>query len=88
MYLSDYSSQLLLPKSHKLLNEPWISNRIMSSKVLRIQRADSAEDFVLIKASPSGKHALDLDLLATEGSSPYVGKGASLRANLIFNQLD
>lgn len=59
-----------------------------SSKILRIQRADSAEEFVLIKASSTGKHALDLDLLATEGSSPYVGKGVSLRTNLIFNQLD
>ena len=59
-----------------------------SSKILRIQRADSAEEYVLMKASSSGKHALDLDLLATEGSSPYAGKGVLFRANLTFNRLD
>ena len=49
-----------------------------SVKILRIPRSNPADDYVLIKASPAGKHELDFDLLATEGVCPYVGKGMLL----------
>ncbi|KAL1967238.1 hypothetical protein VTN77DRAFT_3284 [Rasamsonia byssochlamydoides] len=41
--------------------------------VLRIPRSDDPTTFVLVHVSRSGKAALDLKLVATEGESPYVG---------------
>lgn len=40
--------------------------------VIRIPRADSVNEFVLVYIAP-GKAALDLKFIATEGENPYVG---------------
>lgn len=45
--------------------------------ILRIPRSDDPSEFVLIKASNSGKSELDLTLIATEGENPYAGSGRS-----------
>lgn len=41
--------------------------------ILRIPRSDDPENFVLINVRKTGKSALDLKLVATEGEDPYVG---------------
>ncbi|EEA22990.1 hypothetical protein TMatcc_001858 [Talaromyces marneffei ATCC 18224] len=41
--------------------------------VIRIPRSDNANEFVLVYIAPSGKTALDLKFIATEGENPYVG---------------
>ncbi|KAK2749207.1 hypothetical protein FQN57_006822 [Myotisia sp. PD_48] len=46
---------------------------MVDESILRIPRSDSSGDFILIKASRSGTSKLDLDLVGTEGESPYVG---------------
>ncbi|KAL8921106.1 MAG: hypothetical protein Q9208_005859 [Pyrenodesmia sp. 3 TL-2023] len=43
-----------------------------SEHVLRIPRTDSPGDYILLNTTPSGSSPLDLQLLATEGSEPYV----------------
>ncbi|KAL8962680.1 MAG: hypothetical protein Q9193_000948 [Seirophora villosa] len=43
-----------------------------SEHVLRISRTDSPGDYVLLNTSSSGLSPLDLNLLATEGTEPYV----------------
>ncbi|KAI4122769.1 MAG: hypothetical protein LQ338_005627 [Usnochroma carphineum] len=43
-----------------------------SEHVLRIPRAYSPGDYVLLNTSPNGSSPLDLRLLATEGTEPYV----------------
>ncbi|KAI4193625.1 MAG: hypothetical protein LQ348_002827 [Seirophora lacunosa] len=43
-----------------------------SEHVLRISRTDSPGDYVLLNTSSSGSSPLDLNLLATEGTEPYV----------------
>ncbi|KAL9011253.1 MAG: hypothetical protein Q9173_003886 [Seirophora scorigena] len=43
-----------------------------SEHVLRVPRTDSPGDFVLLKTCSSGSSPLDLNLLATEGTEPYV----------------
>lgn len=40
--------------------------------VLRIQRTDSPGDCILLNTSSTGSSPLDLKLLATEGTEPYV----------------
>lgn len=40
--------------------------------VLRIPRTDSPGDFILLNTTSNGSSPLDLQLLATEGSEPYV----------------
>ncbi|OKL58780.1 hypothetical protein UA08_05820 [Talaromyces atroroseus] len=45
-----------------------------SEWVIRIPKSDNASDFVLVHvSSASGKAALDLKFIATEGENPYVG---------------
>ncbi|EED15069.1 conserved hypothetical protein [Talaromyces stipitatus ATCC 10500] len=41
--------------------------------VIRIPRSDNTNEFVLIYIAPTGKAALDLRFIATEGENPYVG---------------
>ncbi|EFE39339.1 conserved hypothetical protein [Trichophyton verrucosum HKI 0517] len=41
--------------------------------ILRIPRSDSSGDYALIKVSKSGASDLDLQLVGTEGETPYVG---------------
>ncbi|EGD92928.1 hypothetical protein TESG_00488 [Trichophyton tonsurans CBS 112818] len=41
--------------------------------ILRIPRSDSSGDYALIKVSKSGASDLDLQLIGTEGETPYVG---------------
>ncbi|KAL8755482.1 MAG: hypothetical protein Q9184_004790 [Pyrenodesmia sp. 2 TL-2023] len=43
-----------------------------SEHVLRIPRTDSPGDYILLNTTSSGSSPLDLQLLATEGSEPYV----------------
>lgn len=44
-------------------------------RVLRIQRTDDgAESYVLIKVEQSGSSPLDLQIVATDGASPFVGQ--------------
>ncbi|KAL9587603.1 MAG: hypothetical protein Q9203_003453 [Teloschistes exilis] len=43
-----------------------------SEHVLRIVRSDSPGDYILLNASSNGSSPLDLELLATEGSQPYL----------------
>ena len=40
--------------------------------VLSIHRGDSDGDNVLVNVVPNGNAALDLKLVATEGTSPYI----------------
>ncbi|KAI1943850.1 hypothetical protein LOZ66_000437 [Ophidiomyces ophidiicola] len=44
-----------------------------TDRVLRIPRADSPDEAILIKVSKSGSLELDLSFVATEGDNPYVG---------------
>jgi hypothetical protein len=46
--------------------------------VLRIQKSDDPEAYVLVHVSPSGKAPLDLKLVATEGDYPYATSGTLL----------
>jgi hypothetical protein len=46
-------------------------------RVLRFERSDETEAFVLIQVSHNGPAPLDLTLTATEGESPYVSLGGS-----------
>lgn len=46
-----------------------------SPRVLRIQRSDEPEAFVLVHVSHTGPAPLDLMLTATEGESPYISFG-------------
>ena len=48
-----------------------------STRVLRFERSDENEAFVLIQVSHTGPAPLDLTLTATEGESPYVSLGGS-----------
>ncbi|WEW56326.1 hypothetical protein PRK78_001769 [Emydomyces testavorans] len=48
---------------------------MVNEQILRIERSDSPEAFVLINVSKAGKSELDLRLIATEGENPYVGSG-------------
>lgn len=43
-----------------------------SDHVLRLPRTDSPSDYVLLNASRNGSNPLDLKLLATEGTEPYI----------------
>ncbi|KAI4095494.1 MAG: hypothetical protein L6R37_007064 [Teloschistes peruensis] len=43
-----------------------------SEHVLRVVRSDSPGDYILLNASSNGSSPLDLELLATEGSQPYL----------------
>ncbi|KAI4148545.1 MAG: hypothetical protein L6R39_002757 [Caloplaca ligustica] len=43
-----------------------------SDHVFRISRTDSPGDYILLNTSPNGSSPLDLRLLATEGTEPYV----------------
>lgn len=43
-----------------------------SEHVLRIPRTDSLGEYVLLNTSSCGSSPLDLKLLATEGTEPYV----------------
>ncbi|KAL9031633.1 MAG: hypothetical protein Q9196_000347 [Gyalolechia fulgens] len=43
-----------------------------SEHVLRFPRTDSPGDYILLHTSPHGSNPLDLKLLATEGTEPYV----------------
>lgn len=45
-----------------------------SSKILSVKRSDAPDEVVLIKATKTGKNDIDVDLLATEGTSPFTGK--------------
>ena len=45
---------------------------MMSEHILRVPRADSEGDFVIVNVASNGSSPLDLRLLATEGESPYV----------------
>jgi hypothetical protein len=47
------------------------------TRVLRFERSDEADAFVLIQVSYNGPAPLDLTLTATEGESPYVSLGGS-----------
>ena len=49
----------------------------MISVVLKLPLSEKIanQDHVLVSVTPSGKEALDLKLEATEGTSPYVGRG-------------
>lgn len=43
--------------------------------ILRLPRSDEAESFILVHVSSSGRQQLDLKLVGTEGSAPYVSTG-------------
>ena len=43
-----------------------------SEHVLRIARTDSKGDYVLLNISSNGSTPLDLKLLATEGTAPFI----------------
>lgn len=43
-----------------------------SEHVLRLPRTDSPGDYILLNTSSHGSNPLDLRLLATEGTEPYV----------------
>ncbi len=47
-----------------------------SEHVLQIPRSDSEGNFVLVNVASNGSSPLDLNLLATEGESPYVTRSA------------
>jgi hypothetical protein len=50
--------------------------KMASDHVLSIPRSDSKGDNVLVNVVPSGKASLDLKLVATEGTSPYITKSS------------
>lgn len=47
---------------------------MVAEHIFRVPRSDSEGDFVLVNVTPNGKSDLDLQLLATEGESPYITK--------------
>lgn len=58
-----------------------------SEHVLSIPRSDSEGDNVLLNVVPSGKAPLDLKLVATEGTSPYIIKSSRATEQLYSEQL-
>ena len=57
-----------------------------SEHILRVPRSDSEGDFVLVKVSTNGSLPLDLKLLATEGTNPYICL-SKIYTNLFTQQL-
>ncbi len=52
----------------------------MASRVVRLTKGDKHKTPILINVTPKeGGHALDLDLLATDGDAAYAGKCEEMR---------
>lgn len=58
-----------------LLREQITVFEMASEKLLRIPKSGDPREFVLVNVIGAGKEDLDLNLVATEGESPYVLSG-------------
>lgn len=69
-----YIIKTWLENKHLVLEKQMPADKTQKNEwVVRIPRSDNANEFVLVHISSSGKAALDLKLIATEGENPYVG---------------